>query len=59
VASGLPYVSRAALVEYLVDNVGKAHNTAVNMAAPNGIMMRQLMQNGFCRQHANGWLITE
>lgn len=56
---GCPYVSQLALVEYLQYSVGTAHKTAVNMALPSGRMIQPLVQSGFCRPHANGWLITE
>jgi len=51
------YVSRAALLKYLIDN-GKNPKTAKNMLAPLGTMMRILGCIGFLRSHNDGWLIA-
>ena len=53
----VPYVSRAALVQYLVDSLGKTEKRVCNMIAPRGDMTRALVQDGFVRPHNHGWLI--
>jgi len=51
------YVSRTALIEHLVGN-GRTRKTAENHLTPSGSMMSPLIKAGFCRPHAQGWLIT-
>ena len=52
------YVTRAALLAYLVEHECKPLKTASNMLAPRRAMMAPLIQAGFCRPHNNGWLVT-
>lgn len=56
---GAPYLARSTLLAYLTEDCGKNQKTAENAIAPKGNMMRQLQQNGFCRPHEHGWIITD
>jgi hypothetical protein len=56
---GQMYVSRSVLLEYLTKDCSKKQKTTENAITPEGNMMKQLLQNGFCRPHLHGWVITD
>ena len=59
--SGKPYVSRSALVRYLVDRKGKTRSTAEAYVKPKNDagMVCKLIEKGVILEHGHGYIVID
>ncbi len=58
-AGGVPYVSRGALIEYLVTQQGITERTALQRVTPKGSLVAPLLAEKYLSKHSGGWLIVD
>lgn len=54
----LPYISRSAMIDFLISHDGFKERQAENMCKPDGKFIGEMLQAGLIATSRNGWVVT-